>query len=163
MMLLRIGTTEYDVTEALRKPTLNDLYYLKVKTRSEEHPTGVSLKTLQDTLDNMAEIDVDDWLDNAEMLLALRVMIYLARRHAGERVNLDQANDFALQDLALIAEDSDEPVLEENAQNAKQDPPQPLADSGPAGEPTAGGTAFPTTSKPTSTSGSELSSTSTPA
>lgn len=119
-MLLVIGDRKYDMHETLSKPSLNDLYYLKVKTRSEEFPAGVSLASLGREMERMSAV-VDEHgpnglLDDAEMLLALRALVFLCRKHAGENVTLDSANDFPLSEFSFEAEESDAVVVGEDPQ-----------------------------------------------
>lgn len=160
-MLLIISGTEYDVVETLSKPSLNDLFYLKVKTKTEDFPLGVSLKTMIPGMLRMADFtDPADFIDDAESLLNLRALVYLCRRHAGERVTLDSANDFPLDEFSFEMTDGDEAMFP-----APVDPPQALPVSGQGGAHRAADPApgSPTTSKPTSASGSESSPTSGPA
>lgn len=134
-MLLRIGTREYDVMASLQEPTLNDLYYLKVKTKSVDFPQGISLKTLPPILSRFKDFtDPTDFIDDAEALLALRAVVFLCRQHAGEKHTLDGANDFPINQLSFIHDDEDE--LE--AAQQQLDPPQaPTVSDRGADEPTA--------------------------
>lgn len=113
-MQLIIEGRRYDLIESLSKPTLNDLYYLKVKTKSEEYPAGVSLKSMVPVMLRMAEISDDPAaiLDDPELLLNLRALVFLCRRHAGERLSFDEANDFPISEFSFESEDSDSLLLE---------------------------------------------------
>lgn len=155
-MLLRIQGKEYDATEALARPTLNDVFYMQMKSVSEVHPKGVSLKKLGGILERMEDVDEDDFLEDAEIVLGLRCMIFLARRKAGEKITIDEANDFPLSELEIVMEDSDA--------IAAEDPLQPPADSDPVDDrPAAGAKNSRKTSAPKSPSGSRSSRKSTPA
>jgi hypothetical protein len=149
-LLLVIQGKEFDVVETLSKPSLNDLFYLKVKTKSEEFPLGVSLKTLAAGLERMASFtNPMDFIDDAESLLSLRALIFLARRHAGERVTLDSANDVPLDEFSFVPEDGDEALF-----GASPDPQPALTDSAQGGAHRADPpTEYPTTSSETSPNG----------
>jgi hypothetical protein len=141
-MLIRIAEIgEYDMDAALRHPTLNDLFYLKVKTRSEEYPKGVGLKVLGEYLEKFTQLESpSDLLEDADSLLALRCLVFLCRRAAGERLTIDEANDFPLEAFEFVIEDSDQPILE--AANPPVAPPTSEAGDelpavvGPTGSPT---------------------------
>lgn len=135
-MQLVIRGKRYDLKETLSKPSLNDLYYLKVKTVSEEFPGGVSLKTMVPIMEKMASFDdPSDIIDDAELLLNLRALVYLCRKHAGENVTLDTANDFPLDEFAFELEDSDTVPQP----GAAADPTQPQLASAPADAPREAG------------------------
>ena len=126
-MILRIAGTEHDLNEVLSRPSLNDLFYLKVKSRSPEYPEGISLVTLGEYLKKMAKItDARQLVDDPDVLLALKGVVYLCRRHAGERLTWDDAGELELADLDFVVEDSDELVLAK----AQDDPPSAPSDSG---------------------------------
>ena len=115
-MQLVIQGTRYDLIETLSKPSLNDLYYLKVKTKSTDYPAGVSLKSMVPVMLRMADLDDPAGiLDDPELLLNLRALVFLCRRHAGEKLTLDEANDFPIDEFSFEREDSDDLVLEEAA------------------------------------------------
>lgn len=154
-MQLVIQGKNYDLVETLSKPSLNDLYYLKIKTISEEFPKGVSLKSMVPVMQRMADFDdPTDLLDDPELLLNLRSLIFLCRKHAGEQVTLDSANNFPIDEFSFLQEESDNVVV-----NAAANPPQALTDSdqGDAAHKTPVPTASRTTSKPTSPNGSPSS------
>lgn len=114
-MQLVIQGKRYDLIETLSKPSLNDLYYLKVKTKSEDFPAGVSLKSMVPVMLRMADISDDPAaiLDDPELLLNLRALVFLCRRHAGEKLTFDEANDFPIDEFSFEREESDALLLEE--------------------------------------------------
>lgn len=123
-MQLVVQGRHYDLKETLSKPSLNDLYYLKVKTISAEFPKGVSLKTMVPVMEKMATFeDPTDIIDDAELLLNLRALVFLCRKHAGENVTLDTANDFPLDEFSFEMEDSDTVQLEAAKAGPTQAPP----------------------------------------
>lgn len=129
-MKLVIQGTAYDVTEAMSKPTLNDLFMLKVQTRTADRPKGLSLKVLGEGMKAIGEFtDPSEFLEDDLSLQCLRALIFLCRRAAGEKVNLEQANDFPLSELGFESDDTDEELL------AKEGPTRALPDSGQGDEP----------------------------
>jgi len=125
-MILRIAGVEHDLADVLSRPSLNDLFYLKVKSRSPEYPNGISLVTLGEYLSRLATIkDPRDLVDDPDVLLALKGVVYLCRRHAGERLTWEDAGELELRDLDFVVEDSDDLVLAK----AQEDPPAAPSDS----------------------------------
>lgn len=123
-MKFRIGTgpdaKDYDAEAALEKVSLATLYELKVRT-------GLGIKSLVDMAKRLSEFQEDPMqlLEDKEAFQAFRVVIWLARKHAGEKnISIDDATNFPLNELFLY---SDEEPLEE------QVTPDPKADSGAAG------------------------------
>ncbi len=113
-MLIHIGENTYSATDGIREASLNDLYYIKLKTRDEEHPTGVSLITLKAYLAEFQKVTTGaELVDNLDALMGLRCLVFIARRHAGEKVTLEEANDFQLSQLSFEREESDAELLEE--------------------------------------------------
>lgn len=128
-MLIRIAGAEHDLNEVLGRPSLNDLFYLKVKSRSPEYPDGMSLAKLGEYLKKLATIShAAQIVDDPEILLALKGIVYLCRRHAGEKVTWDEAGELELAEFDFVIEDSDEQALEA----PPQDPPQAPSDSAAA-------------------------------
>jgi hypothetical protein len=126
-MILRIAGVEHDLAEVLSRPSLNDLFYLKVKSKSPEYPAGISLVTLGEYLKKLAKIkDPRELVDDPDVLLALKGVVYLCRRHAGERLSWEDAGDLELRDLDFVIEESDELVLAK----AQEDPQSAPSDSG---------------------------------
>jgi len=144
---------EYDIEETLKNASLNDLFYLKSKTRSDDFPLGVSMKSLGEGMQKWGDFkDPSDILDDLEALMNLRSLVFLCRRHTGEKVGLDDANNFPISDFKFEVEEGDEV--------AAADPTQALPDSGQGAEPATATTSTSKTSKRRSTSGSRSSRTS---
>lgn len=128
-MLITIAGVQHDLQEVLAKPSLNDLFYLKVKSRSEEFPEGMSLARLGEYLAKMRSIQTGaQLLDDPEILLALKGVVYLCRRRAGERLTWDDAGDLRLDEITFVIEDSDEIPAEDDAANPQQAPSDSEAD-----------------------------------
>jgi hypothetical protein len=128
-MLIRIAGVEHDLNEVLGRPSLNDLFYLKVKSRSPEYPEGMSLAKLGEYLKRLANVThAAEIVDDPEILLALKGVVYLCRRHDGEKVTWDEAGELELSELDFIVEDSDEELIE----GAAQDPLLAPSDSAAA-------------------------------
>lgn len=123
---------EYDVQETLENTSLNDLYYLKVKTKNEEFPKGVSMKTLGESLERFAELNEEEILEDAEALMTLRCLIFLCRRHGGEKVTLDGANTFPLQDFAFDVSGDEDDEEQQRLEAIAADPSQAPGASAPA-------------------------------
>lgn len=132
IIIKKIG--EFDVKDTLEDVSLNDLYYLKTKTKNEEFPKGVSMKSLGESLERFAEIDEEEILEDAEALMTLRSLIFLCRRHAGERVTLDSANAFPLQDFTFDVSDDEENEEQARLEALAADPLQAPGASAPAVE-----------------------------
>jgi hypothetical protein len=115
---------EYDVEAGLAKVTLHTLFELKVKH-------GVSAKDLQDMARYLQKFDGQPGevlLNDKTALRALMVVIWLARKHAGEKVTLEEANSFSMDQFLIKAEE--EPIGDEDpkatpatAADAEADPP----------------------------------------
>lgn len=114
-MKFKIGDKDYDAGEALEKVSLSTLYELKVRT-------GIGVKTMAAMAQKISEYkDPMDLLEDKEAFQAFRVVIWLARKHAGEHnLSLDQATDFPL-DSMLLYTDEDEALAKLEAE-AEVDP-----------------------------------------
>lgn len=122
-----IGDREYDAEAGISKATLTTAYELKVRT-------GIGMKTLAERASKLGEFkDATDVLEDKDAFQAFRIIIWLARKHAGEKnLSLDDATDFSMDDFRMVVdEDEQEPE------------PDPKADS-VAGE-NAEGPTTPTT------------------
>lgn len=134
MKLVIKNVGEFDIQETLETVSLNDLYYLKVKTKNEEFPQGVSMKALGESMDRFTKLDEEQILDDAEALMTLRSLVFLCRRHVGERVTLDSANTFPLKDFAFdTSDDEDDEAEQARLEALAADPTQRPAGSAPAG------------------------------
>lgn len=128
-MILRIAGAEYDLNDVLGRPSLNDLLYLKLKSRSTDYPKGMSIVTLGEYLKKLAAItDPRELVDDPDILLALKGVVYLCRRSAGEKVTWDEAGELQLSDLDFVVEESDELAMAE----AQADPQPAPSDSAAA-------------------------------
>lgn len=134
-MKLIIGETEYDAGEALAKVSLSTLYELKVRT-------GYGAKSLAEGAKRIGKMVGEDpmqILEDKEAFQVFRIIVWLARRHAGERMSLDEATDFPLDQMFLGGKDDREQMAA--AQEAFADP-KATADSAadvsaePVGAPT---------------------------
>ena len=118
-----IDGVKYGLEESVTKATLGDLYVLKVKL-------GVSVKTISATfgrLDGMSPMDI---LDDAEVLLNLQGVIWLARRKAGEALTLEEAGEVPFMDLSIESDDDevgadvDAPKVQTASDQGDSDRPQ---------------------------------------
>lgn len=101
-MKFTINGIEYDVEAGASKATLQTLYVMKTKY-------GIGVKQLVEmsrkfkTFENPLDI-----LDDPDAFNAFRAMIWLARTHAGEKLTLDEACDFPLDQMVFTTPDDDE-------------------------------------------------------
>lgn len=101
-MKLVINGKKYDLEESIQKVTLQNLYVLKVSH-------GVGMKSIMETFQRFEdEKDPLGFLDDADAMLGFQAMIWLVRRHAGEQLTLEEANDIPLDQL--LFEDDEEPA-----------------------------------------------------
>ena len=106
-MKLGIDGKAYDLKGALSSPSLNDLHALLLST-------GVGVKTLKLRMQRVDDLpDFEDLFEDAELMVALKAVIWLARRKAGERLTIDEANDFGMDTFELIREEGDEAKQED--------------------------------------------------
>jgi hypothetical protein len=102
-MKFMIGDNEYDAEEGVSKVSLSTLYELKVKH-------GIGMKTLVEMTRNFANFkDPLDLLEDKNAFRAFMIIIWLARRHAGERCTLEEASQFPLDSLRIVTEPEPEP------------------------------------------------------
>lgn len=121
-MKFLIGDKQYDAEEGLSKVSLATLYELKVKT-------GIGMKTLAGMAQKLGTYtDPMDLLEDKDSFRALMIVIWLARRHAGEHLSLEESSSFPLDEFRLVDE--------ERPEEAEPDPKAPAA-SAPADEPEA--------------------------
>lgn len=120
-MKLTIDGTTYEVTDAIQKATLGDLYVLKAKH-------AVSVKTIRDTFQRMqGSTDQLDFLDDADVFKSLIGIIWLCRRKAGEDTSMEACEQVPMSDLLITQED------EEQEEAPKALPaPDSVPDAGPA-------------------------------
>lgn len=92
---------EYDVIAGLEKATLQTLYVLKVKQ-------GIGMKSLMEQAQKMEKIkDPLDLLEDENTFQVLMAVIWLARKHAGENITFEEANEFGISELQVVNEDDD--------------------------------------------------------
>lgn len=119
-MQFEINGKTYDAELGLRKATLLTLFELKSRH-------GVGVKKLAETAKRFEKItDPMELLEDTDSFQLFLIVIWLARRYAGEKLTLEQANDdFALDELKLIVPDSEGPAAD----------PKGPTDSAPDGVP----------------------------
>jgi hypothetical protein len=125
-MKLIVDGRKYPLQEAIQGATLRNLYSLKLQT-------GLGIKSLRDTFQKMKDSapkdgtpgDPLDFLEDTDNLLALQAMVWLCKRHAGEHVTVDEANDFPLNAIGF------EQDVEPEAEATTPDPTPARTDSAP--------------------------------
>jgi hypothetical protein len=103
-MIFIIEGKEYDIEAGLAKVTLHTLFELKVKH-------GISAKDLQEMAQYLQKFDGQDatvLMNDKTALRALMIVIWLARKHAGEKVSLEEANSFSMD--AFFIKPEEEPL-----------------------------------------------------
>lgn len=119
-MKLIINEKPYDLDEAVSEASLGDLYVLKTKL-------NVSVKTINKTFESLAELverdDFDplDLLDDADLMLNLQGMVWLARRKAGEIISLHEAGNIPFNAVRIEGDEEDEveePAIDPKAQDS---------------------------------------------
>lgn len=119
-MKLGIDGKVYDLKGALMRPSLNDLHALLLAT-------GIGVKTLKLRMQRIDELpDFEDIFEDAELMDALRSLVWLARRNAGERLSVEDANDFGMDTFELVSDEDDVPAAD------LADPTTAPTDSDPA-------------------------------
>ena len=96
-MKLIVDGTAYDITESLQGAAIGDLMKLKVKTKTPEF-LGVTVKFIQDTffalgdrMQNEDDFDPIELLGDEAFLNSAVGLIWLARRKAGEQLEISDA------------------------------------------------------------------------
>lgn len=101
-MKFLIEGREYDVERGLSKASLYTLFELKSKY-------GIGVKSMVSAAKKMENLaDPMDLLDDEESFKTFLAIIWLARRYAGEKCTLEEANSMPLDSLQIVAEDGDE-------------------------------------------------------
>lgn len=118
--MIRGNDTVYDAEAGVEKATLHQLYELKVKH-------GIGVKTLAKMVQGMSKFDdPTDVLDDKDGFRALMIVIWLARRHAGESsLSLEEATSFPISDLEMVDET---PEVEADADPKEQTDSAPVVD-----------------------------------
>lgn len=127
-MKLEIDGKHYDLEAGMSQADLHTLFELKSKY-------GIGMKSMLKAAERMKGLDPMDLLEDVELFQTFLAMIWLARRHAGEKLTLEEGTSIPLTKLKFIPEEGDEVA----------DPPQALTDSDqgeerPAGASTSKGT-----------------------
>jgi hypothetical protein len=119
-MIFIIEGKEYDVDQGMAKVTLQTLFELKAKH-------GISAKDLQGMAGYLQKFngkDPAELLDDKVALRGLMVVIWLARKHAGEKLSMEEANSFPMDQFLIKPE---EPVADDDPKEAT--PPDSEADA----------------------------------
>lgn len=119
MQKLKIGGKVYDLAEAIPKTSLHTLLIMKRDYGWTMPKLAVLANRLDKLTDHMAV------LEDEELLEGFLVIIWLARRHAGEKVTLEESsNEVRLDELEMV-DDDPKPEPEPD--------PKDRTDSGPGG------------------------------
>jgi hypothetical protein len=111
---IRVGSETYDLQDAISGATLNDLKRLQLQTKSEWLPSGVTPQSIQESLEWLGERAKADDFDQVELLGNLTFMdnlaglVFLARRKAGEHLEVSDAGDVAFTDIQFVNDDEDD-------------------------------------------------------
>lgn len=111
-MKFKIDEKEYDAEAGIAKVTLTTLYELKLRH-------GIGMQTLMEMLQKFEKFQTPmEILEDKHAFQAFRVLIWLARKHAGEKLSLDEANEFPLDTLEIIMPEEDEVAPDPKAAGA---------------------------------------------
>lgn len=114
MTSIRVGSETYSLQDSVSGATLNDLKRLQSQSKSEWLPGGVTPRSIQDMFVSLAERSQVDGFDPIDLLGDMAFMdnlagvIFLARRKAGEHLEVSEAGDVAFTDIEFITDDEDE-------------------------------------------------------
>lgn len=111
-MKLEIEGKQYDLEAGMARADLYTLFELKSKY-------GIGMQSMLKAAERMKGLDPMALLEDAELFQTFLAMIWLARRHAGEKLTLEESTSIPLTELQVIAEEADEVA----------DPPQALTGS----------------------------------
>lgn len=111
-MHVLIKGVRYDF-DALNKASLLDLIALKKET-------GLTMQTLSniyEALEKRSKEPDYDFLGDEDNLLLMAVLLWLARRKAGERtLSFEESADAPLSEIEFVADPDDEPEADEPAE-----------------------------------------------
>ncbi|MHC6176242.1 hypothetical protein [Glutamicibacter sp. X7] len=100
-MKLVVSGKEYPLKEGIGKASLGDLYTLKIKS-------GLGVKRIMQAFQGMKNAESQwDFFEEAENIQALRAMIWLCRRAAGEHVDFDEATSMPLSEIGFIKDEAE--------------------------------------------------------
>ncbi|PRB69519.1 hypothetical protein [Arthrobacter sp. MYb213] len=118
-MKLVIQGKEYELREGISKATLGDLYVLKVKS-------GMGVKRIMEVFRGMEKAESHfDLIESEDGIQALRAMIFLCRRAAGEYLDFDEATDFPMSEMGFVVDDE-----EKSSADPKETPTASAPDEG---------------------------------
>lgn len=142
-MKLKIRGKVYDVEAAVSKVTLQNLLVM-------QRDYGVNMADLAERVARFKDVkDPRQLLGNPDLLEALLILIWMARRYAGEDMTLEESGSFPMDEIEFIPDE--EPAVAD---------PKEQTGSGPAAGPPAQEPTTSKTSKRRSTSTSRTSATS---
>jgi hypothetical protein len=98
---LLVNGKQYDVEAGMAQADLYSLYELKARY-------GIGMKSLLEAGTSMEGLDPMDLLEDEKLFQAFLAMIWLARRHAGEKLTLEEANAIPLHELQFLPEEGEE-------------------------------------------------------
>lgn len=100
-MKFLIEGREYDLERGLSKASLYSLFELKSRY-------GIGVKSMVETAKRMDKMpDPMDLLDDEDAFKVFLAIVWLARRYAGEKLTLEEANGMALDSLQIVNDDDD--------------------------------------------------------
>lgn len=114
MTSIRVGSETYSLQDSVSGATLNDLKRLQSQTKSEWLPGGVTPRSIQDMFVSLGERSQEDDFELLDLLSDMVFMdnlagvIFLARRKAGEHLEVSEAGDVAFTDIEFIADEEDD-------------------------------------------------------
>lgn len=101
-MKFLIEGREYDLERGLSKASLYTLFELKSKY-------GIGIKSMALIAKRMDKMtDTIDMLDDEEAFKVFMAVVWLARRYAGEKLTLEEANGMALDSLQIVEDEGEE-------------------------------------------------------
>lgn len=101
-MKLVVSGKEYPLKEGIGKASLGDLYTLKIKS-------GLGVKRIMQAFQGMKNsADYWEFFEEAENIQALRAMIWLCRRAAGEHVEFEEATSMPLSEIGFAKDEPEE-------------------------------------------------------
>lgn len=122
---IRVGSETYDLQDAISGATLNDLKRLQLQTKSEWLPTGVTPQSIQESLQWLSERAKEDDFEQVELLGNLTFMdnlaglVFLARRKAGQHLEVSDAGDVAFTDIQFVDDEDDAAPLDGAAESGQ--------------------------------------------
>lgn len=122
---IRVGSETYDLQDAISGATLNDLKRLQLQTKSEWLPTEVTPQSIQESLQWLSERAKEDDFEQVELLGNLTFMdnlaglVFLARRKAGQHLEVSDAGDVAFTDIQFVDDEDDAAPLDEAAESGQ--------------------------------------------